>query len=236
MVARWVQALLGYHFSVLHRSARMMVDVDGLTRCFDKLSSVYARIASMLSDVDRKARSTAYTQIMATCSSASRLKLYMNRDTTLVTILTTSTITSYKDHTLPDLIPDTATTFLVISSVPIMFHSVIPLSLPKSTPTSPTMGVSPRITKSASAAIVNWLCIDNVCGYLLAWSLSPCCGGLTWEMHCVFSSDHVSMLFRILLPNHPFTLGPSLEPDLSEMNIIGMYAMFIPYQSGSILE
>ena len=28
MVSRWAQELLGYHFSVIHRPARMMVDVD----------------------------------------------------------------------------------------------------------------------------------------------------------------------------------------------------------------
>ena len=155
MVVRWAHEFLGHHFSVLYRSTRMMVDVDGITHHFDKLSSVYARIASMLSDVDRKARPAAYTQSMATCSSASRLKPDMNRYTTLVPILTTPTITSYKDHILPDRIPAIATTLPVISSVPIIFHSAIPLSLPKSNPTSPTTGVSPHITKSASVAIVN---------------------------------------------------------------------------------
>ena len=44
------------------------------------------------------------------------------------------------------------------------------------------------------------------------------------------------MLFRELFPDHPFTLGPSLAPDLSEMNIIGMDDILIPYQCGSILE
>ena len=39
MVARWAQEFLGYHFSATYRAVRMMTDVDGLTRRFDKLSS-----------------------------------------------------------------------------------------------------------------------------------------------------------------------------------------------------
>ena len=34
-VRRWAQELLGYHFRIFHRPARMMRDVDGLTRRFD---------------------------------------------------------------------------------------------------------------------------------------------------------------------------------------------------------
>ena len=44
------------------------------------------------------------------------------------------------------------------------------------------------------------------------------------------------MLFKKLFPDHPFTVSPTLEPTLSEMNIIGMDAMFIPYQCGSVLD
>ena len=35
MIGRWAQELLGYHFTVVHRSNRMMVDVDALSRRYD---------------------------------------------------------------------------------------------------------------------------------------------------------------------------------------------------------
>ena len=41
MVSRWAQELLGYHFSVLQRPYRMMIDVDSFTRRFGQLTSQY---------------------------------------------------------------------------------------------------------------------------------------------------------------------------------------------------
>ena len=41
MVCRWAQELLGYHFTVLHRSKHMMRDVDALTRRFGPLVAQY---------------------------------------------------------------------------------------------------------------------------------------------------------------------------------------------------
>jgi hypothetical protein len=60
MVSRWAQELLGYHFTVIHRSARMMVDVDGLTRRFGKPIAEYIMIAHIMSKRDQKMRPEAY--------------------------------------------------------------------------------------------------------------------------------------------------------------------------------
>ena len=38
MISWWAQELLGYHFSVVHRPARMMVDVDSWSRRFRPLT------------------------------------------------------------------------------------------------------------------------------------------------------------------------------------------------------
>ena len=37
MIGYWAQELLGYHFTVVHRSSRMMVDVDALSRRYGPL-------------------------------------------------------------------------------------------------------------------------------------------------------------------------------------------------------
>ena len=61
MVKFWVQELSGYHFSVIHRPARMVIDVDGLKHRFNTLSSQHAHIVLLLLIVNRKACPSVYT-------------------------------------------------------------------------------------------------------------------------------------------------------------------------------
>ena len=142
----------------------MIIDVDGLTRCFDKLSTQYDYITSLLSYVDHKARTSTYIGSINSCSSTSNIKPDKNGESSLVPILTTSTITGYKDHPITTPVLDSNPTSIIISSVHIMLHSALPMSHLNSTSIVTPDGVSPRITKLALDTIVNWLCIDNVCG------------------------------------------------------------------------
>jgi hypothetical protein len=60
-IRRWAQELLGYFFQVFHRPARMMRDVDGLTRRFDHpLVTQHLTLAFQLYTADRAARPAAY--------------------------------------------------------------------------------------------------------------------------------------------------------------------------------
>ena len=47
MVHRWAQELLGYDFTILHRPAKMMVDVDALTRRFGPSIAQHLLISSI---------------------------------------------------------------------------------------------------------------------------------------------------------------------------------------------
>jgi hypothetical protein len=62
VVRRWAQEeLLGYHFAVIHRSARMMQDVDALSRRYDGPVRQYTMLyAAQLSAADRARRPQAY--------------------------------------------------------------------------------------------------------------------------------------------------------------------------------
>ena len=44
MVYRWAQEVLGYHFSVVHKPARMIIDIDSLTRRFGSLTAQYIQV------------------------------------------------------------------------------------------------------------------------------------------------------------------------------------------------
>ena len=57
---RWCQELMGYHFSVIHRCARMMRDVDALTRRFGKAVTLYCMQAHLMCSRDKLYRPLAY--------------------------------------------------------------------------------------------------------------------------------------------------------------------------------
>ena len=52
MIYRWTQELIGYHFTVLHRSNNMMRDVDALTRRFGSLIIQHIHTSNILQHMD----------------------------------------------------------------------------------------------------------------------------------------------------------------------------------------
>ena len=52
MIYRWTQELIGYHFTVLHRSNNMMRDVDALTRRFSSLIIQHIHTSNILQHMD----------------------------------------------------------------------------------------------------------------------------------------------------------------------------------------
>ena len=48
MVYRWVQKLLGYQFTVVHRSNHMMIGVDYLTRRYGTLIAMHCMVLTIL--------------------------------------------------------------------------------------------------------------------------------------------------------------------------------------------
>ena len=60
MIFRWVQELLGYQCIIIHRNARMMADVDVLTRWFGPLIGTNYCIANILRSQDTVRRPLAY--------------------------------------------------------------------------------------------------------------------------------------------------------------------------------
>ena len=55
MVFCLVREILGYHFSVIHRPALMMIDIDSLTRRFGNLTAQYIQVTTLLSYYNKKA-------------------------------------------------------------------------------------------------------------------------------------------------------------------------------------
>ena len=57
---RWCQELMGYHFTVIHHCARMMRDVDALTRRFGKAIALYCMQTHLIRSRNKLSRPLAY--------------------------------------------------------------------------------------------------------------------------------------------------------------------------------
>ena len=66
MVCRLAQELLSYHFSIVHRSKKMMTEVDSLTRRFGTLISEHCMIAPILHHTDKIKIPEAYDEAVFT--------------------------------------------------------------------------------------------------------------------------------------------------------------------------
>jgi len=73
MIYRWAQELLGYHFSILHRLARMMIDVDGLSRRLGAIIPQHLCVAALFHKIDRAKRPLAYTRSLASTPADTKI-------------------------------------------------------------------------------------------------------------------------------------------------------------------
>ena len=62
IVFRWAQELLGYYFSIVHQSNKIMTDVDALNGRFRNLILQYCIITSILCSTGKQQRPKAYEE------------------------------------------------------------------------------------------------------------------------------------------------------------------------------
>ena len=91
MICRWSQEMLGYNFSVVHREARMMEDVDALSRMYDRDTATHCMIASSLKAQDETLRPDAYNS-QKFSKKPTRLKASAPITENIIPILTGSNI------------------------------------------------------------------------------------------------------------------------------------------------
>ena len=86
------QELLGYHFSVIHRPERMMVDVYNLSRRYSSLPAQHMQIAFILSRCDKEQRPVVYSNIFSTIPDATNISAPADTPSIIIPILTISAI------------------------------------------------------------------------------------------------------------------------------------------------
>ena len=194
MMCRWAQELLGYHFSILHRSARMMIDVDGLSRRFGAIIAQHLCVAALLYKYDVMKRPDAYNQDLSEVDGATSITPSKASSNIDIPVLTTKTIAACRTSviTINDralvVIPTThpSSSQDTIHSVPILLHYI-----PDHTHSSTTLDeeeTARPLLRIAQNSICTWVCIDDVLGSFLSWSKYSSSGSVEWNIINVFTS------------------------------------------------
>jgi hypothetical protein len=161
-IRRWAQELLGYHFRIFHRPARMMRDVDGLSRRFENpLVEQHFAIASDLRSKDEAARPAAYASL--TFHSGDPLKCQPTANITAIDSITVQS--SFASH-----VPPVITDFTIIANLPIRtVHQ--PASRPPSANSLPLL--APTCSQALlPARTVAWISLTPQFGAIPAALLS----------------------------------------------------------------
>lgn len=160
-IYHWSQELLGYQFTVVHRSYKMMMDVDTLSRRFGTLIVQHCAITYMIHSVDIQNRPDAYDDSNFTVHKQTKVKVKPSSSLSQLPIITQRCIDAYK------IVPCTETRIviadtppLIISSCPVMVAAVHPPELSHFThQEQPT-----RMLDIQDSLSVNCVCIDDICG------------------------------------------------------------------------
>ena len=89
-ISRWTQDLLGYHFSILHRSNKMMSDISALTRRSWKLIAQYCIVVSILYSTDKHQRPKAYKELIFTKDNTVKISSDVSQQILKLILLMTS--------------------------------------------------------------------------------------------------------------------------------------------------
>ena len=73
MVCRWVQELLYYQFTVVHRFNGMMIDVDSLTQFYGPFIAIHCMVSTILHRRDITAKPSAYNCSISFDSATAKL-------------------------------------------------------------------------------------------------------------------------------------------------------------------
>ena len=244
MICRWAQELLGYHFTVLHRSQSMMRDVDALSRRFGPLIVQHINTADILHDIDNSNRQQAYTFNNTLPRNATKIPMVETKPSLSLPVFTKDTIArgsiATPDNVAKNMNTDNKHMVMYLSSVPINVVSRTTLGvLP---PSNQTSGVPDDIVDITDNLSTHWLCINDVCGSILAWVNSHMDGVSYWSVSHTFFTQELSLLFDILHTEETYDIVNRgeffayLTQSHQLLGIAGFDSMFIPYLCGSSIE
>ena len=218
MVSRWAQELLGYNFSIIHRTWKMMVDVDALGRQYTPDIENHIAIAALLRQQDNELRPDAY-----------RLSKFRNHPTRIKN--PTSTKSSNAENVTTPILHQEFVSSICQSidfntldtknskqtnqstAAPIYLYNHPPIHQQISAITTTNSSAAPNlcgsnlaksdITSSLAWSSVRWLNIDDILGSFSQFvNQQP--PPIQWDIDHQFSTTDNSTIFKQLYPTQPF--------------------------------
>ena len=162
MMCRWAQELLGYHFSILHRLGRMMIDVDGLSRRLGPIIAHHLCVAALFHQIDVANRPLAYTWNLANAPADTKNAQSNDARSIPISILTSSLISSISTPTINESAIEMAH---LCASTPRIIPNVYLHSVPVLLTKAPYGCINTYIE------VFTWVCVNDILGTFLSWSI-----------------------------------------------------------------
>ena len=237
MVMRWTQELLGYHFTIVHRPAKMMADVDALTRRFGKPLATHIAVAYFLSSQDRQQRPLAYMK--DTFHSGVKVtKVPQDEEEPVPPCppLTNAFISKVTmPHTTQQSLKNTIST--VITSSPVLFTSspLAPAALEDQ-----HFNTTPRPCQAAATQYISWTIINDCAGAILTWIRNQSTPAIRWHTNHMFVRPQLRKLFQSIHPQEKTVIKSLKDIIASDANLLNASHIvditFTPHTDGSIFE
>ena len=239
MMYRWVQKLLGCHVSILHLAARMMIDVDGLSRQFGSGMVQHLCIAALLHKIDVRNIPNAYnssigvTKILPLLeTSSSHQNVYFPVFTARVIASTTTTLIPVSLSSITTTSPPTVPTVVSsICSFPILLCHAPPVNGCITSLKSDGSDFSTSLYVPSNS-ICHCLFIDDFNGSFCSWDKYGQSGSVTWYFVNYFTTEDNAPLFRVLHPSAPVHI---MDSDTFPASIKGLFFMVLMLCSSLIV-
>ena len=167
MISRWALELLGCHFTVIHRPARMMRDVDALKRRFKPMIDKHMMIVTIFSARDQANIPTAYEKEVFAASKTASLS-----ESSIAVDKTPLLIDNYVDNTLKYMMLQTLEESSLVAPEQIMTSPIMLVHAAQiecAVRDNEYTDIQMRKLDIPDSMELNWLCINDITGSALHW-------------------------------------------------------------------
>ena len=96
--------------------------------------------------------------------------------------------------------------------------------------------VNDHISNIVSQQVVDWLCIDDICGTFTSYAPSTSCNSIHWNYIYWLTSSSNSKLFQLLFPSINILSLSVFNADTPQVNFRGMDSMYISHHCGIVAD
>ena len=236
-ICRWAQKILGYQFTIVYRSYKMIMNVDALFRRFGPLIALHCSIANIFHGMDIKNRPDAYDEHTFMRDGQTKVKIRESDNKIILPTIIKSIVNNEKyvpcteDRAIIHLSPS-----LIISSFPVLVTST---HQPVNTRDSSKETLF-RILAIQESLSINCLCIDDICESLFEWCKNNESRNIQWNTSSIFTRRYTSLIFESLNKNIPYDIVPIKKIQawvVTSMPHVNLFeATFVPGNRTTMLE